>query len=392
MFGKKTSKNESLNNDKEKIKGKRKKHNKEKEQESAILPELIIPPLNTEVPEWTIPTDDPEPAPVVEETEPENKELEPDTAYDSLAFKEDTDMADDQQDDLITVADEELPETQPSDDMVNLEEIVPLDDYPEDLTEEDTATAEAMASPEPEQEEQGEEDELNISLADALEHFVQKSEDEDRKLNDLLNRLDMTENIKRMNATAREDMADVIERDDSEDEILTTQPQDVSADEWMLDPVEEETPVETNDVLEFSSDESDSILEMPQDDKEDASSLSTVELPKYEKLDIPMEPISQPLVEDEEVLISEYDEVPTISNIEKRWHEEENVEAEEEEKKEPKTFDQVDLASTDEEQSDGGFAFSLDDVKQATIETVHTQEIIKNTEDGQRAYHKITIR
>lgn len=368
MFGKKTSKNESLNIDKENIKGIRKKHNKENEQESVILSELIIPPLNTEVPDWTIPTDDqdpePEPEPVVEETVSENKVLASGSVPD-LVVSENVDTVKEQQEDFITVADEEVSET----------------------------TVEALVSSEVESEEPGEEDELDISLADALEHFVQKSEDEDRKLNDLLNRLDMTENIKRMNATAREDMADVIERDDAEDEILITQPQDISADEWMLgSPEEEKTPDDplvTTDVLKFSSDESDSILEMLQDDKEDVSSLSSTELPKYEKLDIPMEPISQPLVEDEDILISEYDEVPTISNIEKRWQEEENVQTE---KMEPKTFDQVDLASTDEEQSDGGFAFSLDDVKQATTGTVHTQEIIKNTEDGQRAYHKITIR
>ena len=111
--------------------------------------------------------------------------------------------------------------------------------------------------------------------SDALvENTYLSAQTEEEQLSNLLNRLDMAEPIKRMNESAQEDMADVIERD--------------------------EEKVELSEALPLKP------------------SKST--LPKYQKpkFDFDIQPVSIPL-DDQYSNISEYDEVPTIHDLENQW-------------------------------------------------------------------------
>lgn len=173
--------------------------------------------------------------------------------------------------------------------------------------------------------------------------------DEDNKLNSFLDRLDISENIRRMNESAQEDIADIIEREDVQEELLSA------------------IPTENLEVIE-------AVPEKAQDE-----SHST--LPKYKKpdFDFTIEPVTQPLMESYSS-ISEYDEVPTIHDLEQEWQ---------------------NAGSTE---TNSGFAYSLEDVKEAEEEkavaqdsslesyNVHSEEVVKKSGIGKRSYHKITIR
>ena len=143
---------------------------------------------------------------------------------------------------------------------------------------------EIKEEPEPEKTEQLQEPEQTLDSileeepetpSDALvENTYLSAQTEEEQLSNLLNRLDMAEPIKRMNESAQEDMADVIERD--------------------------EEKVELSEALPLKP------------------SKST--LPKYQKpkFDFDIQPVSIPL-DDQYSNISEYDEVPTIHDLENQW-------------------------------------------------------------------------
>jgi hypothetical protein len=260
-----------------------------------------------------------------------------------------------------------------------------------------------------------------------VESFTQEEPEtldpkEEDELHSLLNRLELSENIKRMNESAQEDIADVIEREDEQMELSTAIP---TAD------IPDITTVDVPDVHE---------------------------LPKYEKPDFHLEPIEQPLTNSYSE-ISEYDKVPTINDLEKKWRkikEQENVQTEDSEMKlEPKLDGyEIDTSEIDingintnkdntsevdaNEAAANGFAYSLEDIlgtgmtskaeepeialepeteeepeivlesetqeEPQIMETasaeepiihkqmvIHTEEVIKKTGLGKRAYHRITF-
>lgn len=202
-------------------------------------------------------------------------------------------------------------------------------------------------------------DNLETDIAPEEDSDSLRFEDEETKLNSFLDRLDISENIRRMNESAQEDMADIIEREDSQEELLSA------------------IPMEDLDVIEGSdgklyADTLDSAIE-PEEVSESQSSV----LPKYEKpdFDYNIEPATQSLQETY-TNISEYDDVPTIHGLEKEWK------------------------NTEQTEKSSGFAYSLDDVKdteEAATETstegysIHSEEIIRKSGIGKRSYHKITI-
>lgn len=151
-----------------------------------------------------------------------------------------------------------------------------------------------------------------------VNHEDQNSEDE--QLDQLLDRLEISDHIKRMNESAQEDMADVIERDEEQ--------------------------VELDEALPLKP------------------SKST--LPKYKKpnFDFKLEPVSIPL-DDNFSNISEYDEVPTIRDLESRWKSEEG--------------DVVETVEIESEEPD-------------PQQPIHSEEIVKRTGASKRSYHRITIR
>ena len=106
---------------------------------------------------------------------------------------------------------------------------------------------------------------------------------EDEQLGSFLDRLDISENIRRMNESAREDMADVIERDDMTNDLSEAIP----AEEFHFETVEPEEPEEL--VLEEEPEEMETpVLEdMPEE----------METPALE--DMPEE-VETPVLEDED--------------------------------------------------------------------------------------------
>lgn len=168
---------------------------------------------------------------------------------------------------------------------------------------------------------------------------------EEEQLNHLLDRLDMAEPIKRMNESAQEDMADVIERD--------------------------EEKVELSEALPLKP------------------SKST--LPKYQKpkFDFDIQPVSIPL-DDQFSNISEYDEVPTIHDLESQWKDDskpiiETVATSMEEA--PETFNTLETSDTPDTVD---FTVPKEDIE--TEQEVHSEEIVRKNGIGKRSYHKITIR
>lgn len=151
---------------------------------------------------------------------------------------------------------------------------------------------------------------------DGLLAVPDTEEEEETQLHDLLDRLSMSESIQRMNESAQEDIADVIER--------------------------EEEQVELSEALPLKP------------------SKST--LPKYKKpnFDFELEPVSIPL-DDQYSNISEYDEVPTVHDLENQW------------KEDAKPV--IETVATKVEE-----------------ETVHSEEVVRKNGIGKRSYHRITIR
>lgn len=182
--------------------------------------------------------------------------------------------------------------------------------------------------------------------SDALvENTYLSAQTEEEQLSDLLNRLDMAEPIKRMNESAQEDMADVIERD--------------------------EEKVELSEALPLKP------------------SKST--LPKYQKpkFDFDIQPVSIPL-DDQYSNISEYDEVPTIHDLENQWKDDskpiiETVATSMEEA--PETFNTLEVSDTAEAVD---FTVPAEDIEPE--QEVHSEEIVRKNGIGKRSYHKITIR
>lgn len=182
--------------------------------------------------------------------------------------------------------------------------------------------------------------------SDALvENTYLSAQTEEEQLSNLLNRLDMAEPIKRMNESAQEDMADVIERD--------------------------EEKVELSEALPLKP------------------SKST--LPKYQKpkFDFDIQPVSIPL-DDQYSNISEYDEVPTIHDLENQWKDDskpiiETVATSMEEA--PQTFNTLEASNTPE-----AVDFPVPPEEIEPEQEVHSEEIVRKNGIGKRSYHKITIR
>jgi membrane protein len=182
--------------------------------------------------------------------------------------------------------------------------------------------------------------------SDALvENTYLSAQTEEEQLSNLLNRLDMAEPIKRMNESAQEDMADVIERD--------------------------EEKVELSEALPLKP------------------SKST--LPKYQKpkFDFDIQPVSIPL-DDQYSNISEYDEVPTIHDLENQWKDDskpiiETVATSMEEA--PQTFNTFEASDTPETVD-----FTVPPEEIEPEQEVHSEEIVRKNGIGKRSYHKITIR
>lgn len=209
--------------------------------------------------------------------------------------------------------------------------------------------------PEPEKPEQLQEPEQTLDSileeepetpSDALvENTYLSAQTEEEQLSNLLNRLDMAEPIKRMNESAQEDMADVIERD--------------------------EEKVELSEALPLKP------------------SKST--LPKYQKpkFDFDIQPVSIPL-DDQYSNISEYDEVPTIHDLENQWKDDskpiiETVATSMEEA--PQTFNTLEASDTPE-----SVDFTVPPEEIEPEQEVHSEEIVRKNGIGKRSYHKITIR
>lgn len=209
--------------------------------------------------------------------------------------------------------------------------------------------------PEPEKTEQLQEPEQTLDSileeepetpSDALvENTYLSAQTEEEQLSNLLNRLDMAEPIKRMNESAQEDMADVIERD--------------------------EEKVELSEALPLKP------------------SKST--LPKYQKpkFDFDIQPVSIPL-DDQYSNISEYDEVPTIHDLENQWKDDskpiiETVATSMEEA--PQTFNTLEASDTPE-----SVDFTVPPEEIESEQEVHSEEIVRKNGIGKRSYHKITIR
>ena len=209
--------------------------------------------------------------------------------------------------------------------------------------------------PEPEKTEQLQEPEQTLDSileeepetpSDALvENTYLSAQTEEEQLSNLLNRLDMAEPIKRMNESAQEDMADVIERDEEKVELSEALP---------LKP--------------FKS-----------------------TLPKYQKpkFDFDIQPVSIPL-DDQYSNISEYDEVPTIHDLENQWKDDskpiiETVATSMEEA--PQTFNTLEASDTPE-----AVDFTVPPEEIEPEQEVHSEEIVRKNGIGKRSYHKITIR
>lgn len=214
---------------------------------------------------------------------------------------------------------------------------------------------EIKEEPEPEKTEQLQEPEQTLDSileeepetpSDALvENTYLSAQTEEEQLSNLLNRLDMAEPIKRMNESAQEDMADVIERD--------------------------EEKVELSEALPLKP------------------SKST--LPKYQKpkFDFDIQPVSIPL-DDQYSNISEYDEVPTIHDLENQWKDDskpiiETVATSMEEA--PQTFNTLEASDTPE-----AVNFTVPPEEIEPEQEVHSEEIVRKNGIGKRSYHKITIR
>ncbi len=182
------------------------------------------------------------------------------------------------------------------------------------------------------------EEAMPLQTEEETEETIRPEETEETEatqLQDLLERLDISEPIKRMNESAQEDMADVIER--------------------------KEEKVELSEALPLKP------------------SKST--LPKYKKpdFDFEIEPVTIPL-DDQYSNISEYDEVPTVHDLENQWKAEEKP--------------VIETVATKIEEPDWEEpAKEVAANKNKFQDTpVHSEEIVRKNGIGKRSYHRITIR
>lgn len=283
-------------------------HKEAKEKDNFIL--KTLGKNKDEIPEWTMPESFIEKQMEIEEEpevnfepEPEKPEQpqEPELPQDSILEKE-------------TVPESEM------------ESVLELDSEPEDMGNLEIVEKETPSD----------------VLVDNSYLPVQTEEEQ---LNHLLDRLDMAEPIKRMNESAQEDMADVIERD--------------------------EEKVELSEALPLKPSKSN--------------------LPKYQKpkFDFDIQPVSIPL-DDQYSNISEYDEVPTIHDLENQWKDDskpiiETVATSMEET--PQTFNTLEASDTPE-----AVDFTVPPEEIEPEQEVHSEEIVRKNGIGKRSYHKITIR
>ena len=113
--------------------------------------------------------------------------------------------------------------------------------------------------------------------------------------------------------------------------------------------------------------------------------------PKYQKpkFDFDIQPVSIPL-DDQYSNISEYDEVPTIHDLENQWKDDskpiiETVATSMEEA--PQTFNTFEASDTPE-----AVDFTVPPEEIEPEQEVHSEEIVRKNGIGKRSYHKITIR
>lgn len=170
-------------------------------------------------------------------------------------------------------------------------------------------------------------DKADAYIAKPSDSIISKSyeehgEEDEHELNNLLERLDLTENIRRMNESAQEDIADVIER---ENEI-----------------------VELSEAIPAAIEEAEEVIS----------------LPKYKKPDFSLEPLDLDKESQDDTYseISEYDVVPTIDNLEKKWKDDRAVEAESSVISITSYYDTQDKKKNEESDHENGFAYSLDDI------------------------------
>ena len=296
---------------------------KSKESKVEKKDEVAPVPKNNEIPEWTIPD-----------------EFLPEKQDDYLLLDEDSISEESSADVVESFADtEDSVEdliTDPADDSLDLDQFVPETDEnamdysepEENLDELDTLTEENISS-----DNHSEQIVADANLQSNADGVLEVPTEEETQLNDLLDRLDMSEPIKRMNESAQEDLADVIER--------------------------EEEQVELSEALPLKP------------------SKST--LPKYKKpdFDFEIEPVNIPL-DDQYSNISEYDEVPTIHDLENQWKSDSKPVIE-------TVATEVD--ETEEENQEENTSFEED-----LLNTVHSEEIVRKNGMNKRSYHKITIR
>lgn len=373
--------NQKKNKKKEKKKKEKKQNNKEKKLPESELPTAPIPsaPIKGEIPEWTIPA----------EFLPENQDLQSFVPQEETSEQEVSEVV------LEEVESAVVPEV---DDSINLDEFVTdesilVSDEESALVPDEESVLvpdeETVAEPKPIQTEDTEnilesQDELSMDHilrvddldqidtianngSNDIEQFVStgatdshdsvlefsetvpeddqlqeiaSEEDmvidekaEEAQLNNLLDRLDMSEPIKRMSESAKEDMADVIER--------------------------EEEQVELSEALPLNPSKS--------------------ALPKYKKpnFDFEMEPVSIPL-DDQFSTISEYDEVPTVHDLEDQW------------KNNAKPV--IETVATEVEEQPAEEPAPVIEKKETPPQPVHSEQIVRKNGMGKRSYHKITIR
>ena len=213
----------------------------------------------------------------------------------------------------------------------------------------------------------------NLEESNEIANVINEME-EDYKLNHLLNRLDISDSIRRMNETAREDMADVIERDDEVDDLMTAIPatesqyvmEEESTEEETLEYTTTETEYEVSNEVKFNNEDEEyasNELEFNSEDEEyeanneveeyeeeneiiqeENEQPETNELDEYSQavssidLDAIFQPISvrgvqveQPEEDENEVVEEETIEEPEVEIIEEETIEEPEVEIIEEE-------------------------------------------------------------
>ncbi|MBO5460988.1 MAG: hypothetical protein J5983_04240, partial [Ruminococcus sp.] len=214
----------------------------------------------------------PDPIPVVE-----TEQTEPTETFDYYSFGRESDSgmldvpvmendyADDMSDLNLSSGFLDLRETEKiqSGGMVSLEEEPVVEEDPvaeeEPIAEEDpvaeeepVAEEDPVAEEEPEMkvEEENEEKEVledvEVALEEVAPTLLSDETVKDKELESLLERLDISENIRRMNEIARCDIADVIERDVQREELVEAIP----AEEVIFEPVDKETIMEYVDTAE----------------------------------------------------------------------------------------------------------------------------------------------